>query len=418
MSSDVDIVIIGAGAAGLSAAKEAARQGLTYTIVEASHRIGGRAYSEEIAPGVFFDLGCSYLHQAENNPFGPIADDLGFTLARDRGDLFTSETIRVWRNGEQLTGAAAKDFWAYDVACDEAIGAAAAEGKDVAIAEVIDLESPHAPIYLGGQASLQATDADLISTTDAASFFDGPDWPIHEGYGSLVARWGADVPVTLNNQVRRIAWDGNGVKVATAKGTLTGRTALVTTSTGVLAAGGIAFDPGLPDWKLDAVAGLPTGCMNKIAVHFDSDLFGPDGRGFYQVEDGDSEPSGFEVSVFGDPLVVVFIGGRFADWLERQGQDAAHDYALTQIAEVFGHGIKDHVTRSIVTAWRGDPWTHGSYTCALPGQAHQREELARDVEGRLFFAGEATITGPQATCHGAYLSGIRAVGEIAAALGG
>lgn len=417
MSSEVDIIIVGAGSAGLSAAKQAARHGLSCTVVEASHRIGGRAYSEEIAPGVFFDLGCSYLHQAETNPFGPIADELDFTLARDYGDIFTPEAIQVWRNGEQLTGSAADDLWAYDAACDEAVAKAAAEGRDVALAEVIDLTSEHAPGYLAGMASLQAADADLISTADAASFTDGPDWPIREGYGSLVALWGADVPVTLNNQVQKIAWDGNGVSVETAKGTLRGWTALITTSTGVLAAGDIAFDPGLPDWKLDAIAGLPTGCMNKIAVHFDRDLFGPDGRGFYGVEDGDSEPSGFEVSVFGDPLIVVFIGGRFAEWLERQGQDAAQDYALTQIASVFGAGVKDHVTRSIFTVWKGDPWTHGSYTCALPGQAHQRRELARDIDGRVFFAGEATIPGSHATCHGAYLSGIRAVGEIAAALG-
>ena len=68
MASDTDVIIIGAGASGLSAAKELTRQGLSYTILEGSHRIGGRAYSEEIAPGVWFDLGCSYLHQARDQP--------------------------------------------------------------------------------------------------------------------------------------------------------------------------------------------------------------------------------------------------------------------------------------------------------------------------------------------------------------
>ncbi len=87
MSSETDVIIIGAGASGLSAAKELTRLGLSFTVVEGSHRIGGRAYSEEIAPGVWFDLGCSYLHQGETNPFVAIADELGIVLGKDKGDL-------------------------------------------------------------------------------------------------------------------------------------------------------------------------------------------------------------------------------------------------------------------------------------------------------------------------------------------
>ena len=72
----------------------------------------------------------------------------------------------------------------------------------------------------------------------------------------------------------------------------------------------------------------------------------------------------------------------------------------------------------VVTAWRGDPWTLGAYSAPRPGQAHQREVLARPVDDRLFFAGEATTRDTFATCHGAYLTGRRAVGEIVARLRG
>ena len=80
MSAEKDVIIIGAGASGLSAAKELTKLGLTYTVIEGSHRIGGRAYSEEIAPGVWFDLGCSQLEGAQNT-FLPIANELGLTVS-------------------------------------------------------------------------------------------------------------------------------------------------------------------------------------------------------------------------------------------------------------------------------------------------------------------------------------------------
>ena len=110
-------------------------------------------------------------------------------------------------------------------------------------------------------------------------------------------------------------------------------------------------------------------------------------------------------------------GGRHAVWLEEQGQQAGHDFALDQIANVFGSDIRKSVTGSIVTAWTTHPWTLGSYSCALPGQSHQRKELARSIDDKVFFAGEATMAGLYGSCHGAYFSGVRAAQEIAKALG-
>ena len=118
----------------------------------------------------------------------------------------------------------------------------------------------------------------------------------------------------------------------------------------------------------------------------------------------------------GQNTAIVFTGGRFAIWLEKQGQQAGHDYAVDRVAEAFGNDIRKHVTRSIVTAWTTEPWTRGSYSCALPGQAHQRTELARALDDRLFFAGEATTVGDNGCCHGAYRSGIRAAQEISKTL--
>ena len=416
MSTETDVIIIGAGAAGLSAAKELSRIGLTYRVVEGSHRIGGRAYSEEIAPGVWFDLGCAWLVGGATNPFVPIADELGITLGKDKSAKFKLENHRFQRNGEPLNADQRAACLRYYDDSYKAITAAAEQGRDVAISNVIDLENEFAAPLLGSIASAWGMDLDLVSTADFASATGELGFPVLHGYGNLVASWGADVAVSLNTRVEKIDWSGHGVTVETPKGTITGRTALSTVSTGILASGDILFTPDLPDWKTEAINGLPMGTENKMGVHFDTDVFGPDGRGHYSTWNDDGSTAKVDASVMGLNTAHVFVGGRHGVWLEKQGQQACHDFAVDRVADIFGHDIRKHVNRSIVTAWSTEPWTRGTWACALPGQAHQRAHLERSVDERLFFAGEATVYGGQGTCHGAYLSGIRAAQEIAAQL--
>ena len=414
MPTESDVIIIGAGSAGLSAALEFEELGIDYRLIEGSHRIGGRAYSEEIAPGAWFDLGCSYLHQGSTNPFAPIADRLGVVIGRQQGEFF--KHTRAHHNSKQLSGQQQDAYLAYYSACDAAVEASVARGEDVAIADLIDLESEFLDSYVNAMAGLNTLDIDETSSLDYSRFASGVDYPVLNGYGNLVAAWGASVPVSLNTRVDAVDWSGKRIRIDTSQGSLAGKTVLCTVSTGVLAASDIEFSPLLPDWKIEAIQGLPTGTENKIGLHFDCDVFGPQGRGFHYVWNDDGEAAGFEASAMGQNIAIVFTGGRHAIWLEKQGQQAGHEFAVDRVAEAFGNDIRKHVTRSIVTAWTTEPWTKGSYSCALPGQAHQREVLARALDDRLFFAGEATTIGDNSTCHGAFRSGIRAAREIAALL--
>jgi len=416
MPSESDVIIIGAGAAGLSAARELSRLGLTYTVIEGSHRIGGRAYSEEIAPGVWFDLGCAWLVGGAANPFVAIADELGITLDKDNSDLFKEENHRFQRNGEPLNNdqrAACLRFYGDSYM---AISAAAKQGQDVAVSDVVDIDNEFSAPFLCGVASAWGEDIDLVSTADFVSAIGELGFQAPHGYGNLVAAWGADVAVSLNTRALRIDWSGHGVTVETPTGAIAGRTALSTVSTGILASGEILFTPDLPDWKTEAINNLPMGTENKMGVYFDADVFGADGRGHYSTWNDDGNAAKVDASVMGLNIAAVFVGGRHGVWLEKQGQQACHDFAIDRVADIFGHDIRKHVTRSIVTAWNTEPWTRGSWACALPGQAYQRANLQRPVDERLFFAGEATVYGGQGTCHGAYQSGIRAAREIAGLL--
>jgi len=413
MPTESDVVIIGAGAAGLSAAKELGRLGMTYTVVEGSHRIGGRAYSEEIAPGVWFDLGCAWLVGGSTNPFVAIADELGITLDKNHSHLFETENQRLWRNGVPLNEdqrAACLRF--YDDSWI-AVSAAAKQGQDIAISDVVDIDNEFSTPLLAGVASAWGKDIDLVSTADSDSTIGELGFQALHGYGNLVAAWGADVAVSLDTCVERVDWSGQGVKVETPKGTVTGRTLLSTVSTGILASGEIRFAPDLPDWKIEAINALPMGTENKMGIYFNEDVFGVDGRGHYSTWNDDGNAAKVDVSVMGLNTAAVFVGGRHGVWLEKQGQQACHDFAVDRVADIFGHGIRKHVNRSIVSAWSTEPMTRGSWACALPGQAYQRANLQSPVDERLFFAGEATVYGAQGTCHGAYQSGIQAAQEIA-----
>jgi monoamine oxidase len=413
-----DVIIIGAGAAGLSAAKELSKQGISFIVVEASHRIGGRAYSEEIAPDVWFDLGCAYLdagpeaknHIDESNPFVDFAKNQGAVIEEYRYDAHYNY------NGRLLDENEVKAQEQYYQECEEAIRSSVESGDDCAISEIIDLENPFATPYIDMMAVTAPKDLDEAS---AADFFHKVEEHISfntlRGYGNLVAQWGSDVRVSLNTKVESVDWSEKDVHVKTVKGSMRARCLISTVSNGILAARHIHFKPRLPDWKMQAIEGLPMGAENKIGVHFTKDVFGPDASGYYQSWSSAAHGAYIDVNLLSTNVVSVFMGGRFSIWMEQQGQQAAHEFAVDHIAELFGNDIRQSVGRSIVTAWVTDPWALGSYACALPGQFHQRESLPLAIDNKLFFAGEATARA-NGTCHGAYWSGIRAAREVAEVL--
>jgi monoamine oxidase len=420
MSTQTDVIIIGAGAAGLAAAKELTKQGASFIVVEASHRIGGRAYSEEIAPDVWFDLGCAYLvagpdtekHIDESNPFIDFAKDQGVVIERYRYDS------HYVFNGVPLNDEETKAQVAFYDECEEAIRSSVSRGEDRAISELINLESPYATPYIDMMAVTVPKDLDESS---AADFYYGVeeylDYVTRCGYGSLVAEWGSDVEVSLNTKVESVDWSGKDVVVKTNKGSIRSRCIISTVSTGVMAAQHIQFEPRLPDWKIEAFHGVPMGAENKIGVHFSRDVFGPEASGYYQSWSSDAQGAYIDVNLLSTGVVTVFMGGRFSIWMEKQGPQAAHEFAVDRIAEIFGNDIRQSVSRSIVSAWVTDPWTLGSYASALPGQYHQREALPRPIDDKLFFAGEATARA-NGTCTGAYWSGVRAAREVIETLDG
>jgi monoamine oxidase len=411
--SSPDIAVIGAGAAGLGAGHRLKELGASFVVLEAAHRVGGRGYTEEIAPGVPFDLGCHWMHSASLNPFVAKADAAGFTYRK-------GTFVRSLRFAADWTASndakACEDFFERSYA---ALGEAKAAGRNVSVADAVERDSPWTGAFDYWVSLNASVDSDQASAIDVASYRDtGEDWPLKEGYGTLIARLAQGLPIELNTAVTEIDSSGKEIRLTTPKGAVTSKAVIVAVSTGILGGGDIRFTPDLSDWKRQAVADLPLGCHNRIGLLFDRNVFGDDHPRNTMVLSSESEPMSFEIRPFGYDYVAGVTGGRFADWLERAGAEAAADLAKENLKKAFGSDITKHVVRHLVTAWRGDPWVKGAYSAARPGTVGQRARLAEAIDGRLFFAGEATSSEFFATAHGAYLSGIRAAEEAHGAIGG
>lgn len=234
----------------------------------------------------------------------------------------------------------------------------------------------------------------------------GVEWMVPQVFAAAVFTALGPVPVSPNTVVRKVDWDGPTVKVETNKGTLTGQAVIITVPTEIVADGTIAFSPALPAWKRTAYETLPMGVLDKIALQFDSAVFdGADGTTVYEQDGEDGLIWDHLVRPFCLDLSVTFLGGDYARDLAREGDAAAFDVALDSLVNVFGSGIRDHVVKGHFTKWDADPLARGAYAYAQPGHIRSRGMLARPVDERLFFAGEACHQQWATQATAAYLSG-------------
>jgi monoamine oxidase len=406
-----DIVVIGAGAAGLAATRTLIERGLSAICIEARDRIGGRAWTDSETFGVPFDRGCAWPHSGDINPWRPIAAELGLTVI---------ERKQVWqgRLGDRWLGESEHADWDRVIAARlAAIAAVGASGHDIAASAVPAQREMWGPVAEAVISWYTSADSDQVSTLGIFNANDtNVDWPIVEGYGSLVERYGKALPVSLATSATRIAWGDHAVAVETAKGTMRARAAVIAVPTNVLASGAIRFHPPLPIAKQEAIHNIPLGNAEKIIFQVEGAPF--DMRpGTFGIARADvSYTAGYQFYPFERPLVIGFLGGSCARDLAAAGEQAMIDFGIGELVQMLGGDVRRHIGKSAVTKWADDPFIRGGYSAARPGHAHRRADLAAPLDGKLFFAGEACSIDAYATCHGAYLTGVGAANAAAAAL--
>lgn len=409
MQDRFDVVVVGAGAAGIAALRRLSASGLSVIALEARPRTGGRAHTVLARPGLPVDCGAGWVHSADENILAQPIEQAGFTLDRSPPHWTRQSFNKDFPAEDQRAFREALDHF------ETRLLAAAKTGVDRPGSDFLEPGGRWNVLIDAFSSYYNGAEFDQVSILDYAAYEDsGVNWRVCEGYGTAIARFAPPEQVVLDCPVTTIHHGRPELALDTAKGRIAARAVIVCVPTPLLADGRLAFSPGLPD-KVEAAAGLPLGLADKVFLELDDpDAVPVEGHLF-----GHSDRSGtgsYHLRPFGRPYIEVYLGGRCARALEGQGTGAATAFALEELGALMGSDFRRHLHPFAETAWASDPWALGSYSHALPGHAGDRARLAAPVEDRIFFAGEAASPRFYSTVHGAWETGLRAADEAIAAL--
>jgi len=298
----------------------------------------------------------------------------------------------------------------YDRA-EEAAKEARRSGRDSAANLCLEPGNRWNPMIDAISTYINGCELDRVSILDMDAYEDTEiNWRVRRGYGALMAAYGASCPLALNTQVTLIDHSGKRVRIETSQGRLSADKVIVTVPTNLLAIEAIRFHPALPD-KVDAARGLPLGLADKVVLALDEPEALPK-DGSLRGATMRTEMGTYHLRPFGQACIEGYFGGSFAQALEDAGDGALAAQSIDEIAGFLGNDYRRKLKPLAQSRWAHDPFARGSYSHALPGHAGKRTVLATPVDGRLFFAGEATSPNFFSTAHGARDSGERAAGEV------
>jgi monoamine oxidase len=411
----IDVVIVGAGAAGIAAARRLAAAGRRFALVEASATVGGRCITDTTAFGVPFDRGAHWIHMPDINPVAKLGTQTGLDLYPAPPGQRVRIGRRYAREGEL------EDYLGAMVRASTAI-ADASRKNDLSCAQALPKDlggwRPMIEFVLGPFGC--AKDLAEVSALDFAHSAErDSDLLCRQGFGALLAKLAGGLPVELSNPVTRISWgarSGN-VEVETARGAFVARAAIVTVSTNVLAAGKIKFTPDLPKRQLDAAAKLKLGSYDHVALELpDNPLkLRPDELVFEKSDS--ARTAALFANVSGTPFCIVDVAGSFGRDLAAKGDAAMFDFALSWLTGLYGIDMAKAVKRRAATHWNDEPWVLGAFSAAAPGGQPSRRVLMESVNERIWFAGEAAHETLWGTVGGAWESGERAADAVMKSLG-
>ena len=411
--SNPDVVVIGAGAAGLSASAELMRRGISFVCIEGMNRIGGRCYTDMSTFGAPADHGAHWLHGHKQNEIAIFGKK-----HKDKFKIYKEPDRSVVYDGRKKVNE--NKLWKIY----KKIEKIKETSSDKPFMDLIPEKIKKNDWFDTAHKASMARDFGEFSTYDDNNNWYDPGWDsgnalCREGYGTLLAYYRKDVPVKLNTIVSEIKWGGQGVQVVTNKGTINAKACIVTVSAGVLKAEKIKFTPALPSRKYEALESVSMTVSNRVLMQLKKKFYGKfkNDTNFYikcnsngakspeTIAYGLLKMSGTNVSLFG-------ISGQFSKDLENEGSEAMIDFVLNKLKSTYGSEFYEkYFIKAIATGWANNPFTLGAYSGGVPGKSKKRRDIKLPVGDRIFFAGEATA-GAFSTVHGANRSGIRAVTDL------
>jgi len=408
-SGEVDVVVLGAGSAGIAAARRLLAAGLRVAVLDARRRVGGRAATVTLK-GHPVDLGAHWLHNGPINPLVRLARARGEPLRQAPGErhLVIGRRFATPRESASLSRTFAQ--------ADAAIGRAMRREEDQAAAWALPPLGPFGRRVLTVEGLVSGRPFDEVSLHDVPDMDYADNFFIGGGLGAYVARLARPVPVRLGIAARALNWSGKGVRVETDAGILRARAAIVTLPMAVLQREGLRFTPRLPIPVRDAIHGFVPGVYEHVILHWpDTPFRGPDRLAM--LLGGREEPPGLLTRIDGTPFHFFELDLPTASRFDGRDPDAPGRYARAVLADQFGHRAIRTLQVCRSTAWRHDPFSGASWAVVPPGLVAIRDRLKAPVADRIWFAGEALSRAQWGTVGGAWEEGERAASEIAAYLG-
>lgn len=417
------IVVVGAGVAGLAAARALRDAGRAVVVVEARNRIGGRTFTATVG-GAQVDLGAAWIHGDRGNPVAELMTQSGATYrfqALDVDALFDGDTGEFL--DDQAIGATFEVVESFDGAAFELLETSG----DLSVARAIrahldDLgldgsqrrRSQFAIEALTSEYSAPLDDLSLSAVVDGQDdAYPGGDHVIDGGYRNLVDRLARDLDVRTGHVVEGIRYGDDGVTIDLPSGSIAASHVIVTVPLGVLKAGSIAFSPTLPQDKRTAIERLGFGFFEKVVLVFEDRFwsgFLPETFGYLGGVGPDrANPVWVDMTDHaGAPTLVSISSGSFAERSARTIAESARvAETMAALRSMAGSDVPDPVAAT-ATSWATDPHTLGAYSYLPVGvDISDMDVLAAPVAGRVLFAGEATFPRFYQTVHGAFLSGVR-----------
>jgi polyamine oxidase len=427
-SEDKDqIIVVGAGIAGITAAKKLQTQGYRVIILEGRDRIGGRIWTDN-SLGVPLDLGAAWIHTIDGNPISPLVKQFGIqTVISDLKSQWNYKDVnQLLSESDELP--INKAFQAFTDRVHK-LKKAPRSSPQITLADIaqqiIESEEITGITLKGFRATLSSTIesevgddiANLgVKSFDEDSEFTGADVVFPQGYTQLVQALSADLDIRTKHLVQQIAYDDNGVQVTTDRGVFSGSRVIVTVPLGVLKRGSIQFLPALPEPKLAAIQQLGMGALNKLALKFPQQFWSSEPHAIAYIN-GNVPDRYIEFwnwqKYIQQPILVALVSGNFSRSLSQMSQSEAVQNIMSDLQAIFGKDIPSP-TATLLTKWHDDPFAYGSYsTFSVNASTEDCDRLAEPIGDRLFFAGEATNGKYLGTVHGALLSGEREANRIA-----
>lgn len=411
-SGALDVIIVGAGAAGIAAARKIAAAGRRYLLIEATDHIGGRCVTDTKSFGVPFDRGARWIYLPDVNPVTKLSPRRGIDVYPAPQSQKVRVGRRFAREGEL------EDFLTAQVRATRAIDDVARKA-DIPSEQAVpnDLGDWRATIEFVLGPYNCAKDLAQVSSFDFAHATERNTAAFcKQGFGALLATLGQGLNVQLSTPAKTID-TRSAIAVETAKGTIAARAAIVTVPTNVVASGGVKFSPELGHHQIDAFGRMSLGSYDHIALELIGNPLGLDSDDLVFEKSADTHTAAILANVSGSPLCLIDVAGAFGRDLSAQGEAAMFDFAANWLAGLYGAEVKKAIGRKHATRWNAEPYALGAWSAAVPGSQFARRQFLDPIADNVWYAGEAAHETLWGTVGGAWESGERAADAVLRRLG-